>query len=160
MGVRNDVQERGRRLLRLGILLFLFGLLTGFIVPLLENPRMGLSSHLEGVLNGVFLVGLGMIWPRLRLSGAVATATWWLAVYGAFANWTATLLAAWWGARTGMPMAALGHQGTPVQEHVIGLLLVSLSLAMVAVCMLVLWGLRPGSQPEAAPAPIDESCCV
>ena len=39
-------------LLQLGILLFLIGLLTGFVIPKLANPRMGLASHLEGVLNG------------------------------------------------------------------------------------------------------------
>lgn len=50
----------GRRLLQAGILLFLLGLLTGFLVPFTANPRMGLSSHLEGVMNGMFLVGLGL----------------------------------------------------------------------------------------------------
>ena len=33
-----------RRLLRAGILLFLLGLFTGFVVPIVNNPRMGLSG--------------------------------------------------------------------------------------------------------------------
>ena len=57
----------GHRLIQLGIILFLAGLLTGFVIPLMANPRVGLSSHLEGVMNGLLLVALGVIWPRLTL---------------------------------------------------------------------------------------------
>jgi hydroxylaminobenzene mutase len=42
-------------LFKLGLTLFVIGLLTGFAIPALKNPRMGLTSHLEGVLNGMFL---------------------------------------------------------------------------------------------------------
>jgi hypothetical protein len=35
-----------------GLLLFLLGLLVGLAAPVLANPRMGVSSHIEGVLNG------------------------------------------------------------------------------------------------------------
>lgn len=48
-------------LLQLGIILFLIGLLTGVAIPKLANPRMGLASHLEGVLNGIFLVTVGLV---------------------------------------------------------------------------------------------------
>lgn len=54
-------------LFRLGLVLFLLGLLTGFVVPALKNPRMALSSHLEAVLNGMFLVLLGLLWPHIHL---------------------------------------------------------------------------------------------
>ncbi|OBG65244.1 hypothetical protein A9X05_10165 [Mycobacterium sp. E3298] len=46
-------------LFTLGLVLFLIGLLTGFAVAALKNPRMALSSHLEAVLNGMFLVLIG-----------------------------------------------------------------------------------------------------
>jgi hydroxylaminobenzene mutase len=141
--------HRSHRLLQLGIVLFLFGLLTGFAIPMLANPRMGLSSHLEGVLNGMFLLALGLLWPRLRLGRAASATTYWLAIYGTFANWAATLLAAAWGAGRTMPIAGGGLQGAPGQEAVIFGLLMSLSLAVIVVCGLVLWGLR--RVPEAAP---------
>jgi (hydroxyamino)benzene mutase len=48
----------------LSILLFSLGLVTGLLAPKLANPRMGLSSHLEGLMNGMFLVLLGLIWQR------------------------------------------------------------------------------------------------
>jgi hydroxylaminobenzene mutase len=111
-------------------------------MPLLENPRMGLASHLEGVLNGVFLLLLGVLWPRLRLSARQLASAFWLVIYASFANWSATLLAAIWGAGIAMPIAAAGHQGLPWQEAVLNLLLFSLSFAMLTVCGLVLWGLR------------------
>jgi hydroxylaminobenzene mutase len=108
-------QTTSRHLIRLGILLFFLGLIVGLIVPMLANPRMGLSSHLEGIMNGTFLVMLGLIWSRLRLSRLALTITFWLAVYGTYINWATTLAAAVLGAGASMmPMAALGHKGTPL----------------------------------------------
>lgn len=131
-------------LLQLGIVLFLLGLLTGFVIPKFKNPRMGLSSHLEGVLNGMFLVVLGLLWQKLNLSATWLMVTFGLAIYGTFANWLATLLAALWGAGAMMPIAAMGHQARAGQENIIRLLLATLALAMVSVCALVLVGLRTG----------------
>ena len=143
------IASRGHRLLQLGILLFLLGLLGGFAVPSLAIPRMGLSSHLEGVMNGLFLVVLGLVWPRLTLAATAATTLFWLAVYGTFANWAATLLAAFWGAGASMPLAGGAHRGSAAQELIIEALLISLALAMVAVCLLTLWGLRVVAQKSA-----------
>lgn len=94
-------------------------------------------------MHGTFLVVLGLVWPGLRLSPRLLGAAFWLAVYGAFANWLATLLAAAWRAGNPMmPLAAQGHSGTLTQELVLKELLVSLALAMIGSCLLVLFGLR------------------
>ncbi len=138
----------GHRLLQLGVLLFLLGLLTGFAVPLFVNPRMGLSSHLEGILNGLLLMVLGLLWPRLILTRGWSKAAFALAIYGTFANWAATLLAAYWGAGASMPLAAMGHRGTSLQEGIVDFLLFSLSFAMIAVSVTVLRGLT--SRPSAS----------
>jgi hydroxylaminobenzene mutase len=140
MPLRHD--ERSHRLVQLGVLLFLLGLFVGFAIPGLANPRMGLASHLEGVLNGLFLIVLGLLWPRLALGRRATIALFWLALYGSFANWATTLLAAFWGTRARMPLAAGAHRGTAAQELTVDVLLVSLSVAIVAACVLVLWGLR------------------
>lgn len=146
------INRYAHRLVQLGILLFLIGLFTGFAVPFLQNPRVALSSHLEAVLNGIFLVILGVIWPRLQLSPTLQTTTFGLAIYGTFANWLATLLAAIWGAgATSMPIAAGAYQGTSPQETLLAVLLLSLSAAMVGVCCLVLWGLRSGIDSAVVP---------
>jgi hydroxylaminobenzene mutase len=136
--------DSARKLLRLGILLFLLGLLTGFVVPATANPRMALSSHLEGVLNGLFLLVLGLIWHRLALGLGAGRVAFWLAVYGTFTNWATTLAAALLGVGAPMmPLAAAGRTGTAGQEALIAFGLVSLSISMVAVSAIVLWGLRP-----------------
>ncbi|WP_431969605.1 hydrogenase [Nocardia sp. bgisy134] len=129
-------------LIRLGILLFLLGLLTGLAVPKLKNPRMGLSSHLEGAMNGTFLVIVGLIWSRLELSHAWLIVTFWLVVYAAYANWLATLLAAAWGAGAPlMPIAAADRMGSASQERVIRILLISVAVSIIAGCVLILVGL-------------------
>jgi len=130
-----------KNLMQLGILLFLLGLLTGLAGPKLKNTRMGLASHLQGVMNGMLLIILGLLWPRLGLSHVWLAVTFWLIVYAAFANWVATLLAAAWGAGTLMPIAAGGHKAAPGRERVIGFLLISLSLCVVAACAFILAGL-------------------
>lgn len=74
-------------LFKLGLVLFVIGLLTGFAIPALKNPRMGLTSHLEGVLNGMFLALLGLLWPHVHLPHAWGITAVVLIVYSAFANW-------------------------------------------------------------------------
>jgi (hydroxyamino)benzene mutase len=140
----------GRWLLRYGIVLFILGLATGRLVQLLPLPRMGLSSHLEGVMNGTFLVVLGLIWPHLRLHALLLRAAYWLALVGAYLNWAVTLAAAAWGAGgTSMPLAAGDHLGTPDQELILLIGLRALNVAMFASCFLVLWGLRGEGPPRA-----------
>src|SRR5262245_9526620 len=48
-----------------GVLLLALGLLSGFSVPFVATPRIGLSAHLAGVQSGMLLVILGLLWPRL-----------------------------------------------------------------------------------------------
>jgi hypothetical protein len=50
-----------RRLLRLGMALLL--LLTGLAQQHFMNIRMALAAHLEGVMNGTFLIAVGAICP-------------------------------------------------------------------------------------------------
>ncbi len=144
----------GRRLAALGAALVLLGLLTGFVSGNLANPRMGLASHLEGLMNGTLLIALGAGWGHVRLgSGAERLARWSL-VGGGLANWLATLLAAVWGAgRTMMPLAAGAHRAAPWQETTVSALLVALSLAMVVGIALVLWGLLQASPSHTSRAP-------
>ncbi len=111
-----------RRLLLFGIALFNLGLLTGFLLPLMENARMGLSSHLEGIINGMLLVVLGLTWSRLTLGLTSRRVIYYLAIYGTYTNWAATLLAGFVGAGGSMmPIAASEFIGTGLQEGLIAL---------------------------------------
>lgn len=132
--------NRSDRLLFLGMTLFLLGLVIGLFIPLFQNPRMGLSAHLEGIMNGMFLVVLGLIWSKLTLSARMLSATYWLTVYGSFANLAAVTLAAITGAGRMMPIAG-GQEGPFWIETTISFLLISLALAMIGAVSLVLVGL-------------------
>ncbi|MDZ4859655.1 MAG: hydrogenase [Candidatus Hydrogenedentes bacterium] len=131
-----------RHLLRCGIALFLLGLLTGLMVPVLNNPRMALSSHLEGILNGIFLMVLSLAWPQFRLSARAQKIAFGLVLFGTYTNWGTTLLAAAWGTGTMTPIAAPDHAGASWQELIVNFGLVSLSIAMVVSCCIFIWGLR------------------
>ena len=129
-------------LFTLGLVLFLLGLLTGFAVPALKNPRMALSSHLEAVLNGMFVVLLGLLWPHIHLPNAWGATAVILVVYSAYANWLAGLLAAAWGAgRKLAPIATGNHEASAAKERVVSFLLVSLSLSSVVGVGIVIVGL-------------------
>ena len=129
-------------LFTLGLVLFLLGLLTGFAVPALKNPRMALSSHLEAVLNGMFLVLLGLLWPHIHLPNAWEVSAVVLVVYAAYANWIASILAAAWGAgRKLAPIATGDHEASAAKEQFVSFLLVSLSVSMVVGVGIVIAGL-------------------
>ena len=131
-----------KALFELGLVLVLIGLLTGLAIPALKNPRMALSSHLEAVFNGMFLVLLGLLWPHIHLPNALGLTAVALITYSAYANWLATLLAAAWGAgRKLAPIAAAGHEASAAKERLVGFLLISLSLAIVAGVGIVIAGL-------------------
>jgi hydroxylaminobenzene mutase len=135
--------RQGHRLLQAGSLLFLFALLVGLAVPRFAAPRLGLSAHLLGVMQGIFLMVTGILWPRLRLTRATSRIGFWLAVYGCFAAWTANILAGVWGAGNSMlPIAAGQARGSALQEAIIATGLRTAAVALIAVTMLILWGLR------------------
>lgn len=140
-------KDYGIKLIRLGILLFLLGLITGFIIPILENPRMGLSSHLEGTMNGMLLMILGIIWPKIKFSNKLSGISFSLAIFGTYTNWLTTLLAGIWGAGSEMmPIAGGNLVGTSFQELLIKFGLVTVSVSMVLVCFIILWAMR--TQPR------------
>jgi hydroxylaminobenzene mutase len=135
--------RQGHLLLQLGMVLFLFSLFIGLAVPKFTVPRLGLSSHLLGLMQAFFLLISGLLWPRLRLAPAVADGAFWLAVYGCLAPLTANVLAGTWGAGNALlPMAAGLAHGTPVQEGVIAVGLRSGAVALIAAGIAILWGLR------------------
>jgi hydroxylaminobenzene mutase len=131
-----------RKLKRLGMLLFLIGLITGFIVMEVTNPRMGLAAHLEGVMNGTFLVVAGLVWNDLRLPDGLKRTAFFTLTYGTFANWTFTLTAAILGTSQTTPLSGAGYQGSESQELLVTIGLVSVGLTMVIALGIIVYGLR------------------
>jgi (hydroxyamino)benzene mutase len=101
-------------------------------------------------MNGLFLLVLGLVWGHLRLSARWRGALFWLALYGTYANWASTLLAAIFGAGRLTPIAGTGHRAAGWQENVVGVRLVTWTVAMLAVCVIALFGLRGGATTDHA----------
>jgi (hydroxyamino)benzene mutase len=131
-----------RRLMWHGMFLFLLGLLTGFVETKFVNVRMALAAHLEGVMNGTFLLALGAAWPEVKLSPRLKVAAYVAALYGTYANWAVTLLAAVFGSAALSPITAAGHSALPWQETLVTIAFMSVGVVIIACAVLVLWGLR------------------
>jgi (hydroxyamino)benzene mutase len=146
--MKNELQSKKQasNLLFAGFLLFLLGLITGLIVPVFASPRLAVSGHIEGVLNGIFLIVLGLVWHKLALSGGALKTTYWLVLYGTFANWFAMLFAAVTKAGKMLGVMAGGTEGPAAAEAVVSFLLITLSVAMVIISVMVLVGLKRGTQ--------------
>ncbi|MGY3532029.1 MULTISPECIES: hydrogenase [Bradyrhizobium] len=139
-----------RRLLFHGMALFLIGLLTGLIEQHFTNVRMALAAHLEGVMNGTFLLAVGAIWSEVRLSPRASVAAYWALLCGTYGNWAVTTLAAALGTGALSPITAAGRGAAPWQETLVTTGFVSIGLAIIAASILLLWGLR-GKVARIAP---------
>jgi (hydroxyamino)benzene mutase len=143
MDTSTGSSRQGRLLLRAGTVLFLFALLVGLAVPHFAVPRLGLSAHLLGLMQGLFLMVAGLVWPRLELTRRTSGLGMWLLLYGCFAAWAANVLAAVLGAGSSLlPLAAGSARGTGLQESLIALSLRSAAAALIVATLLMVWGLR------------------
>lgn len=150
MSVDMDSGPTKRRLIRHGMILFLIGLVTGFIEPQFRNVRMGMAAHLEGVMNGTFLVALGAVWNELKLTPRLNAAAYGTALYGTYANWGITTLAAIFGTVALSPITGPSHPAEAWQEQIVTIGFMSVGIAIVASSLLVIWGLRgsAGASPS------------
>lgn len=137
-----NMDRMNRRLMFHGMCLFILGLLTGFAEQHFANVRMGLAAHLEGLMNGTFLIALGAIWPHVQLPSLGARIAFWSGLYGTYGNWFITILAAAFGTAALSPITGTGHIGKPWQESLVTAGFMSVGITIVAASGLVLWGLH------------------
>jgi len=153
--IHPSTEEIGaRRFILLGAVLFLLGLLSGLVTGLMANPRMGLSAHMQGLTNGVFLIALGAIWHLVHLPPRLKSITFWLFAFGTSVNWLMTQLAALWGTGRMTPIIGAGHEGTAFQETLVTTGLLALTLTMIVGMVLLIVGLvrkAKGGLSEAIP---------
>lgn len=138
-----------RRLMWHGMLLFILGLFTGFAETHFANVRMGLAAHLEGVMNGTFLLALGAVWHHVKLASVPRTIAFWTALYGTYTNWLMTSIAAALGTAALSPVTAAGHSASPHRETLVTAGFLSVGITIIVSCGLVLWGLRGRATPPA-----------
>jgi hydroxylaminobenzene mutase len=143
MNASSGLSRQGRRLLQIGVALLLFSSIEGFVIPVLAAPPLGLSAHRLSAFQGVLLLALGLVWPKLDLGAKTASIAFWLLIYSTLAILAAYLMASFWGAgATTMPLAAAGAHGSAVQEAVIKVVAYSPAPTGLIAFALVLWGLR------------------
>jgi hydroxylaminobenzene mutase len=131
-----------RKLKLLGMFLFLLGLITGFLMMNIKNPKMGLAAHMEGVMNGTFLIAVGLIWSELKLNNKLKTAAYGTLIYGTFVNWFVTLLSAYFGTSKMTPISGHGFVGTDLQENIVRVGYITVGLTMLFSVIVMTYGLR------------------
>jgi hydroxylaminobenzene mutase len=141
------LSRQGQRLLQVGVALFLYSSIEGFAIPYLGSPRIGLSVHTLSALQGVLLLGEGLLWPRLRLGSAASRIAFWCSLHGTFAILAAYTIAAVWGVgnETITLMGELPRglsRGSAFQETFIKVLAYSSAPTGLTCFALLLWGLR------------------
>lgn len=141
------LSHQGHRLLQIGIALFLYSSFDGFAIPYFGSPRIGLSVHTLSALQGVMMLGLGLLWTRLKLGVTASRIAFWCTIHGTFAILAAYTMAAVWGVgnETIALMGELPHglsHGSAFQEAFIKILAYSSAPTGLTSLVLILWGLR------------------
>jgi (hydroxyamino)benzene mutase len=133
-------KSSNRLLLVSGALLFLIGLLSGFMINALENSRMGLSAHLAALQGAIFLLVVAATWEHVRISEWLRAVTSTTLTAGIYLFWIALMLAAVWGTSEATPIAGAGFSGSPWQESAVMILLSLASLSVLVGTILLLVG--------------------
>jgi hydroxylaminobenzene mutase len=132
--------QQARWLYRTGAALLLLGLVSGLVTTFVANPRMGLSAHLEGVLNGILLIALGSAWTAVALPRQLKRAAVLLLNVGSAINWLATQLSALWGTGALTPIIAPRPSALAAQEMIVSFMLGSVAVFMLLGMLLVAIG--------------------
>lgn len=139
-----------RTLLRWGFLLFLISLLTGFVIPALKSPRLGLAAHTIAVVSSLIVIAVAIIWDSLRLTATTKRILHWTWIAVGYGNWLGTLLAAIFGGSQLMPVTGSTVTPTPAQEMIVTLTIIPISVLSLAAVLMVLWGLRGNLSSDAS----------
>ena len=141
---RSDMLSRqGHRMLQIGIWLFVFSGLEGFVIHSLPFPSLGRSVHTLSAEQGIITIVLGLLWPRLNVGIAGSRIAFWTFLYSSFTTLVPFVMAASWGAGSStIPLAAGSAHGSALQEATIKIVLYSAALPFFISMGLILWGLR------------------
>ena len=136
-----------RRILWHGIALFLIGLLTGLAEPMFMNIRMGLAAHLEGVMNGTFVLAVGAIWREIRLPQRSKSLTYWALLGGSYGNWAVTTAAAVLGTVALTPVTGASHSASEWPELFVKMGFTLIGILIIFAAASLMWGLRRNAKP-------------
>lgn len=138
------MSEQSNWLVWNGVLIFFLGNLLGLVIHKAANPRMGVSAHLVAVTAGSFLVLMGLVWPRLKLSPAFLQAAYGLLLSSSYSNYFVTLLASAWGTHSLTPVHG-GKGAARWRETLVTIGFIFVIVTVLGSLGLILWGLWPQS---------------
>ncbi len=139
-----EIAPLGRKLIILGLILFLIGLIQGALIPYFHNPRMALSAHLAAVQSGMAMAIFGLIWALVDLKESILKIAYYTNVIGLYAVWFAISLGAAMGASRALPIAGQGFSTSPTAETVVEIIVTAGAVATVISVSLIVMGLLKG----------------
>jgi hydroxylaminobenzene mutase len=131
-----------RRLIRHGFILIAAALLSGFVIPAARIPRLALSAHTIGVMSGMLLIVVALVWQRFSLSDRQRRTKYWAWICSSYINWLAILIGALAGTGKMTPVASAGMVGSPIAEAAVAVMLATVAITSLLAVGLALWGLR------------------
>ena len=120
-----------------GFVLFTAGLLIGFAIPAVKNPRMGLSAHLTAAQTGPALTAFALFWQYLSVPSGLTDVLVYTLVVSSFALVLGILLAAIFGAGEALPIAGGAHRADKLRETLVSVLVKGSSVAMALACLTI-----------------------
>jgi (hydroxyamino)benzene mutase len=136
--------NEARQILFFGGLLIFLSLLSGFTVHFALAPRLALSSHTVGLLQGAILIAIAGAWHLLNASPIYLKIVKYTLLIGFYGNWICYLLSGLWSAgRANYPIYGkdMPEGAAPWQNFTVtvlgllsGLILVSAVLIAWAAC--------------------------
>ena len=111
-----------------------------------------MAQYLELVISGIFLTGIGLLWPNVNLSPTGMQVAFWIALAVTYVHWFTNTIAVATGTTVIMP-TAVDYDLMTTSEIALSLLSVGMVLAAGAGGLLFLWGLRTPSSPLSRKKP-------
>jgi (hydroxyamino)benzene mutase len=139
--VHRPLASLDRTLLTAGAILFLLGLVQGTATHFFASPRLALSAHIAGVQNGLVLLVIGLVWPRIKLSSKTLLLTMVAMIVGMYAIWLSFTVAAVIGAGSVFRFAGAGLKATSRGDLLVTALVYLGSATAIVAALLVALGL-------------------
>lgn len=91
-------------------------------------------------MNGILLLAVGAVWMEVNLSSRNKAIAYWTLLYGAYANWAVTTLAAIFGTTAMSPFTGARQAARAWQEGLVTAGFASVGIAIIMAALLLLWG--------------------
>lgn len=133
--------ERGQGLIRWGVGLLFLSIVSGFVLPLVSDPVLGLGGHIQGLLNAFMIILVGLIWSRLELGYWSSMIVYWFLIIPGFVTLIVMVACTLMNiGGTAFPIVGEGHVGTELQERIVRMIMDVMVAMTTIMSVLVLRG--------------------